>query len=85
MTNPLGGAALLAALEARGCGACWTCEPNYQRLRVCATCGNKRCPHAGDHNNPCTGSNDTGQPGSAYEHGSGAASARRFAALLANV
>jgi hypothetical protein len=33
---------------------------------VCATCGNKRCPHATDHRNECTGSNETGQPGSDY-------------------
>lgn len=48
---------------------------------VCADCGNKRCPHAADHERACTGSNDPGQPGSAYEHGSGAASARRFSTL----
>ena len=28
---------------------------------VCDTCGNKRCPHATDHRNHCTGSNDVGQ------------------------
>lgn len=33
---------------------------------VCATCGNKRCPHATDHNLECTGSNEAGQPGSRY-------------------
>ena len=33
---------------------------------VCPTCGNKRCPHANDHRNLCTGSNATGQPGSYY-------------------
>lgn len=33
---------------------------------VCRQCGNKRCPHANDHRNPCTGSNEPGQPGSAY-------------------
>ena len=36
------------------------------RMVVCAQCGNKRCPHATDHRNACTGSNDTGQIGSAY-------------------
>lgn len=36
------------------------------RLNVCVKCGNKRCPHANDHRNVCTGSNSTGQPGSAY-------------------
>jgi hypothetical protein len=33
---------------------------------VCATCGNKRCPHATDHRHACTGSNEPGQAGSAY-------------------
>jgi hypothetical protein len=33
---------------------------------VCATCGNKRCPHATDHAQACTGSNEIGQPGSRY-------------------
>lgn len=35
---------------------------------VCRDCGNKRCPRATFHENTCTGSNDTGQPGSSYEH-----------------
>ncbi|MGL6047894.1 MAG: hypothetical protein ACRC02_15745 [Vogesella sp.] len=33
---------------------------------LCPTCGNKRCPHANDHRNACTGSNEPGQAGSAY-------------------
>ncbi len=33
---------------------------------VCALCGNKRCPHASDHREACTGSNEPGQPGSIY-------------------
>lgn len=36
------------------------------RMIVCPECGNKRCPHATDHNLACTGSNDPGQPGSRY-------------------
>lgn len=36
------------------------------RMIVCDLCGNKRCPHANDHDNPCTGRNEPGQPGSAY-------------------
>ena len=36
------------------------------RMVVCPFCGNKRCPHATDHYNPCTRSNDPGQPGSRY-------------------
>lgn len=37
------------------------------RFIVCEICGNKRCPHANNHDNECTGSNETGQKGSAYE------------------
>ena len=33
---------------------------------VCPQCGNKRCPHATDHNLTCTNSNQPGQPGSRY-------------------
>jgi hypothetical protein len=33
---------------------------------ACAVCGNKRCPHANDHRNACTNSNEPGQSGSAY-------------------
>jgi hypothetical protein len=36
------------------------------RMVLCATCGNKRCPHAADHRNECTHSNEPGQPGSNY-------------------
>lgn len=48
---------------------CRTCRPvtmNDMRFVVCPDCGNKRCPHANDHNNACTGSNEPGQIGSAY-------------------
>ena len=45
------------------------------RMIVCPSCGCKRCPHSTDHNLPCTGSNEPGQPGSRYgakpEHGEG--------------
>lgn len=34
---------------------------------LCQRCGNKRCPHAKDHRNSCTNSNEPGQKGSAYE------------------
>ena len=37
------------------------------RMFLCATCGNKRCPHAADHRLACTDSNEPGQPGSLYE------------------
>ncbi|WP_284973164.1 hypothetical protein [Atlantibacter hermannii] len=50
---------------------CWchTCRPvtmTDMRFVVCPECGNKRCPHANDHRNVCTGSNEPGQEGSAY-------------------
>lgn len=50
---------------------CWclTCRPvtmTDMRFVVCPECGNKRCPKANDHRNPCSGSNEPGQDGSAY-------------------
>ena len=51
------------------CGHCHTCAPitmENMRMILCETCGNKRCPKANDHRNECTGSNEPGQPGSAY-------------------
>lgn len=50
---------------------CWchTCRQVTfadSRFVVCPVCGNKRCPHANDHRNACTGSNEPGQEGSAY-------------------
>lgn len=51
--------------------SCESCEPNTidnMRMIVCETCGNKRCPHATDHRNPCTNSNAVGQKGSSWEH-----------------
>lgn len=47
--------------------SCEACQPNTWgnvRMIVCAICGNKRCPHATDHRNHCTGSNEPGQKGS---------------------
>lgn len=49
--------------------SCRTCRPvtfTDSRFVVCPECGNKRCPHANDHRNACTGSNEPGQAGSAY-------------------
>jgi hypothetical protein len=37
------------------------------RMILCPSCGNKRCPKATDHRLECTGSNEPGQKGSAYE------------------
>lgn len=45
---------------------CWNCTQDRTRMIVCPTCGNKRCPHATDHNLPCTNSNEPGQEGSRY-------------------
>lgn len=41
-------------------------DPSSIRMILCATCGNKRCPHATDHRHACTNSNEPGQPGSSY-------------------
>jgi len=47
---------------------CATCRPHSVEMRMilCSKCGNKRCPHATDHRHTCTGSNESGQAGSAY-------------------
>lgn len=59
------------------CGICHKCLEGHtteqglpitmMRMILCPTCGNKRCPHATDHNLDCTNSNDAGQKGSVYE------------------
>jgi hypothetical protein len=52
------------------CG-CQTCRPitlTDMRMVLCPKCGNKRCPHATNHELACTGSNEPGQKGSSYEH-----------------
>lgn len=36
------------------------------QMILCPICGNKRCPHATDHNNACTNSNEPNQTGSRY-------------------
>lgn len=49
--------------------SCGTCRPvtfTDSRFVVCSECGNKRCPHANDHRNACTGSNEPRHEGSAY-------------------
>lgn len=50
------------------CGKCWACldGASVDHMVVCATCGNKRCPHANNCAYACTASNEPGQPGSAY-------------------
>lgn len=62
---------ILAERDALNAQDCWcrTCRPvtfSDSRFVVCPDCGNKRCPHANDHRNACTGSNEPGQEGSAY-------------------
>ncbi len=47
-------------IEERGLKKAW-------KMILCPTCGNKRCPKANDHRNECSGSNEPGQPGSAYK------------------
>lgn len=37
--------------------ACAACNPRAWWMVLCPTCGNKRCPHAENHQNACTGSN----------------------------
>nr|WP_239066739.1 hypothetical protein [Citrobacter freundii] len=64
-------AAMLQAGNSPVSPDCWcrTCRPvtmSDMRFVVCPDCGNKRCPHANDHRNVCTGSNEPGQIGSAY-------------------
>jgi hypothetical protein len=41
-------------------------DGEFVGMIVCNLCGNKRCPHATNHENPCTKSNDVGQAGSIY-------------------
>lgn len=48
------------------CAKCSKNEIYMSRMILCAVCGNKRCPHATDHNYPCTNSNEPGQKGSSY-------------------
>lgn len=43
-------------------------KPETIRMILCAKCGSKRCPHATDHRNACTGSNEPGQKGSSWEN-----------------
>ena len=53
--------------------SCLKCLPNEMpniRFNVCKKCGNKRCPHATDHNYECTNSNEVGQIGWVSANGS---------------
>jgi len=48
-------------------GTLQDCDRTLGAFIVCPTCGNKRCPHASDHDYACTNSNEAGQAGSVYE------------------
>lgn len=42
--------------------SCHKCDPPVgfmSRMYTCKDCGNKRCPRAGDHELPCTGTNNS--------------------------
>lgn len=63
--------AAMAALSAqpgaqKGCN-CATCRPHSVEMRMilCETCGDKRCPHAADHRNACTGAHPDHKDGGA--------------------
>lgn len=69
--GPIDAEKIQAERDALNEPTCWclTCRPvtmTDMRFVVCPECGNKRCPHANDHRNACTGSNEPGQEGSAY-------------------
>lgn len=49
-----------------GCG-CRKCNLDAWWMVVCDICGNKRCPHATNHELECTNSNESGQKGSVFE------------------
>lgn len=61
---------MMKFLSNNGC-SCRKCLEMDQipimHMVLCRVCGNKRCPHATDHNLACTGSNEPGQKGSIYE------------------
>lgn len=49
------------------CHKCFHTHGGFlDRMLLCPTCGNKRCPKATDHELACTDSNEPDQPGSIY-------------------
>lgn len=49
------------------CHKCFAKHGGFlDRMLLCPTCGNKRCPKATDHDLACTDSNEPNQPGSIY-------------------
>ena len=55
----------------------------FRSFMICNDCGNKRCPRATWHANPCSGSNDSGQVGSYYGVGPYKLPSKPLAAQLA--
>lgn len=52
-----------------GCHTCYPIsysDPDSIYMRLCPTCGNKRCPKATNHIHSCTNSNEPNQSGSIY-------------------
>ena len=58
------------------CNNCYNCLKHktehglsvvLMRMILCVKCGNKRCPHATNHEYECTNSNEPGQKGSRYK------------------
>lgn len=60
---------VLSDIRAGKCGCHKCIEARGQiaiHMVLCRECGNKRCPHASDHELACTRSNESGQAGSIY-------------------
>jgi len=56
-----------ACIKKRDIGKSIFDKEENSRMILCNKCGNKRCPHATNHENQCTSSNERGQVGSYYE------------------
>jgi hypothetical protein len=65
VSAPLNLDAIQARAEAQNKAGDWAGSLT-RRMILCPSCGNKRCPKATWHENECTGSNESGQPGSSY-------------------
>lgn len=69
------GIGIVQVADSCGCITCLDAKPrpagqlganSRQRMVLCPTCGNKRCPKSKWHGFSCSGSNNPGQHGSAY-------------------
>ena len=56
-----GTSATVSAEEEKPRCGCVECNPGWWGMCLCSLCGNKRCPHATNHNYDCTQSNEYGQ------------------------